>query len=121
VLSEYLSEITEGVSDADGTPQHSAKNWILHDDGLRLTIPPYATPDLIEAVQERVKQRYAVATMYYSLGVGEGGVLRGWLEGDECRFVGDYDLAWDGVDCDEDGEVRALALGECRGEFWPCM
>ena len=112
LISEYLAEITDGVSNVEGSSQCKAKVWILHEDSLALSIPSYASDELIHAVKERIKQRYALATLYYAMGIGEGGVLKGWLEGDECRFVGDYDKAWDGVDCDEEGEVRALAIGK---------
>jgi hypothetical protein len=112
LISEYLADITDGVSNVDGSPQFKAKMWLLYDDKLNLSLPIYASEELMRVVQERIKQRYALATLYYSMGIGEGGVLKGWLEGDECRFVGDYDKAWDGVDCDEEGEVRALAIGK---------
>ena len=39
---------------------------------------------------QRIRQRYALATLYYSMGIGTGGVVQGWLEGEECSFVGDY-------------------------------
>eukprot|EP00804_Cyclotella_cryptica_P022037 CCRYP_000980-RA/>CCRYP_000980-RA protein AED:0.02 eAED:0.02 QI:317/1/1/1/1/1/3/413/895 len=110
LISEYLSEITEGVSNVDGSPQYRAKMWILFEDGLNLRLPSIASEELKKAVMERIQQRYALATLYYALGIGEGGVLKGWLEGDECKFVGDFDEAWDGVGCDENGEVRALAI-----------
>lgn len=113
LISEYLAKITDGVSDVEGSSQNQAKVWILHEDALALSLPSsVASDELIRAVKERIKQRYALATLYYAMGIGEGGVLKGWLEGDECRFVGDYDKAWDGVDCDEEGEVRALAIGK---------
>jgi hypothetical protein len=112
LISEYLAEITEGVSNVGGSPQSDARVWILYNDKLKLTLPRYASDELKRVAKERIKQRYALACLYYSMGIGEGGVLKGWLEGDECRFVGDYDQAWDGVDCDEEGEVRALAIGK---------
>ena len=111
LLSEYLAQITDGVSNVEGSPQFEAKIWILYEDRLNLSLPSYASDELMRAVKERVKQRYALAALYYSMGIGGGDVLKGWLEGDECRFVGDYGSAWDGVDCDEEGEVRALAIG----------
>lgn len=114
LISEYLAEVTDGVTNVEGSPQFKAKMWILYDDELNLDLPSYASDELIHAVQERIKQRFALATLYYAMGIGEGGVLKGWLQGDECRFVGDYDKAWDGVDCDEEGEVRALAIGKWR-------
>ena len=112
LISEYLSEITDGVSNVEDTPQFRAKIWLLYEDRLNLSLPTYASEDLKHAAKERVKQRYALATLFYSMKIGEGGVLKGWLEGDECKFVGDYDKAWDGVDCDDEREVRALAIGK---------
>lgn len=118
LLSEYLVQITDGVSNVEGSPQFEAKIWLLYEDGLNLSLPSYASDELMRVVKERIKQRYALAALYYSMGIGEGGVLKGWLEGDECRFVGDYGSAWDGVDCDEEGEVRALAIGKSTSCEW---
>jgi hypothetical protein len=111
LIIEFLSEITDGVSNVEDSPQYRAKMWILYEDRLKFSIPSNSSEELKKAVMERIQQRYALATLYYALGVGDGGVLKGWLEGDECKFVGDFDKAWDGVDCDENGEVRALAIG----------
>lgn len=112
LISEYLADITEGVSNVEGSPQFEAKMWLLYNDKLNLSLPTYGSEKLVQVVKERIMQRYALATFYFAMGIGEGAVLKGWLEGDECKFVGDYDKAWDGVDCDEEGEVRALAIGK---------
>ena len=94
--------------------------WILHEDKLKLDMPTEDTESAsIESVGDwdseialRLKQRFALATLYYSMGIGDGGVVKGWLDGDECRFVGNYGQAWDGVGCDDMGNVRVVVLGE---------
>jgi len=93
-----------------GSPQFKAKNWLLFDDELNIHLPYSGENRDDTEVTRRLQQRFALATMYYSMGVGDGGVVKGWLEGDECRFVGEYGRAWDGIDCNEDGKVRAVAL-----------
>ena len=65
----------------------------------------------------RIKQRFALATLYFGMGVGTGGVVDGWLSGDECEYIEGVfgqrrQAAWDGVACDENGMVRVLVLGE---------
>ena len=110
LIDEYLETLSSGRSSNIGSPQFKAKNWLLFDDDLDLHLPSSGENRDDTEVAQRLKQRFALATMYYSMGVGPGGVVKGWLEGDECRFVGDYGRAWDGVDCNEDGTVRAIAL-----------
>lgn len=112
IIGAYLSTLTDGESNIVDSPQHQAKMWLLYEDKLNLHLPSYGSDALKSAVAERIKQRYALATVYFSMGVGEGGVVKGWLEGDECQFVGDYGRNWDGVACNDMGEVRALALGK---------
>ncbi|KAL7466229.1 hypothetical protein ACHAXS_006523 [Conticribra weissflogii] len=111
LIGEFLEYLSSGDSNIPGTPQYRAKMWLLFEDEMNLYLSQYdAKNGWASDVAERIKQRFALATMYYSMGVGEGGVTKGWLEGDECRNVGDYGWAWDGVACTEDGKVRALAL-----------
>ena len=68
----------------------------------------------------RIKQRYALATLYYALHIEEGNMIdHGWLGSgvaDECEFVegknGQQRQAWEGVGCDDEGNVRVLMLGK---------
>jgi len=114
LIDQYLESLSHGKSSDIGSPQFKARNWLLFDDDLNLHLPQSKeTWDDTEAAG-RIQQRFALATMYYSMGVGDGGLVKGWLEGDECRFVGDYGRAWDGIDCNEDGKVRAIALDEAN-------
>ncbi len=110
LIGQFLEALSDGKSSSVGTPQFKARNWLLFDDDLNLHLPYSGENWEDSEVAGRIQQRFALATMYYSMGVGEGGVVKGWLEGDVCRFVGDYGRAWDGVDCNEDGKVRAIAL-----------
>lgn len=112
LIGEFLQSLSGGDSNIPGTPQYRAKMWLLFEDEMNLHLSQYdAKNGWTSDVAERIEQRFALATLYYSMGVGEGRVAKGWLEGDECRNVGDYGWAWDGVACTEDGKVRALALG----------
>jgi len=110
LIDKYLESLSHGQSSDIGSPQFKAKNWLLFDDDLNLHLPYSGDNWGDSEVARRIQQRFALATMYYSMGVGDGGLVKGWLEGDECRFVGDYGRAWDGIDCNEDGNVRAIAL-----------
>ena len=118
--------------------------WILYDDPLRLHLP-YANygstssssssnsragndggteeedyvADWESNVAYRIKQRYALATLYYALHIEEGNMIHhGWLGSvvDECEFVegknGQQRQAWEGVGCDDEGNVRVLMLGK---------
>ena len=123
MIGEFVESLSNGVSSRAGTPQHAARDWVLHEDSLDLHLPydQDGKGDWEGAVADRIRQRYALATLYHSMGIGSGGVAKGWLEGDECRFVGDYGRAWDGVGCDDDGYVRAVALGEFTLRVLACV
>ena len=112
LIGEFLHSVSEGESSKVGTPQYEAKMWLLFDDDLFLHLPGHDTASWESNIAERIKQRFALVTMYFAMGIGEGGVSKGWLDGDECRNVGDYGRAWDGVACNGDGVVRAVALGK---------
>ena len=122
LIGEYVSSLSGGDSNEIESPQYLAKMWILYEDELNLHLPISSSSnqqgsdqsigDWNSELAQRIKQRFALATMYYSMGIGEGDLVKGWLEGEECRYVGDYGRAWDGVGCDDDGHVRAVALGE---------
>lgn len=111
-IGQYIETLSGGKSSSIGTPQFKARNWLLFGDDYDWSLQLSSAGDDLNSteVTGRIRQRFALATMYYSMGVGDGGVLKGWLEGDECRFVGNYGRAWDGIDCNEDGKVRAIAL-----------
>ena len=114
LIGEYVSSLSRGDSNEVGSPQYRAKMWLLYEDELILHLPT-STPGNQQGdseVAQRIKQRFALATLYFSLGIGDGDLVKGWLVGEECRYVGEYGRAWDGVGCDEDGLVRAVALGE---------
>jgi len=112
LIGEFLHSLSGGDSSKVDAPQYRAKMWLLHEDVLELHLPYSDNQDSSweSEVAYRIKQRFALATCYYSMGVGDGGVVKGWLHDEECREVGDYGTAWDGVGCTDDGRVRALAL-----------
>ena len=145
LIIDYLSSLTKGSSNVIDTPQYLARMWILYDDPLRLHLP-YANygstsssssnsrmsnggteeedyvADWESNVAYRIKQRYALATLYYALHIEEGDMIdHGWLGSsngvaDECEFVegknGQQRQAWEGVGCDDEGNVRVLMLGK---------
>ncbi|KAL3785388.1 hypothetical protein ACHAW5_007865 [Stephanodiscus triporus] len=122
LIGEYVSSLSRGDSNEVGSPQYRAKMWILYEDELSLHLPissdgnqqvsdsDQSNSDWNSEMAQRIKQRFALATLYYSLGIGDGDLVKGWLVGEECRDVGDYGRAWDGVGCDDDGHVRAVVL-----------
>lgn len=117
-IGQYLSMLSHGKTDNADSPQYKAKSWLLHEDPLNLFLP---FDDLISLADgedykpsltaRRIIQRYTLATIFYSMGIGEGGVVQGWLLGDECGNGMEGDTgAWEGLDCHEDGAVRTLVL-----------
>lgn len=128
LISDYISSLSNKKSNEVGSPQYRAKMWILHEDMSKLDMPTKDTEsvrnetvgDWDSEIALRLKQRFALATLYYSMGIGDGGVAKDWLNGDECRFVGDYGEAWEGVGCDDLGHVRVVALGEWSKRMYIC-
>jgi len=99
---ESLHNIITSVVPSDtltdsNTPQYRAHQWLLYEDSLGLA------PDS-GASKERVIQRYALATFYFSTGGPRSWKTHNWLEGDECTEE------WDGVGCTSDGRVHVLSL-----------
>jgi hypothetical protein len=91
----------QGLDDAE-SPQSKAKEWMFHDDLLKLTPSATVSP-------ERIAQRYALAVFYFSTNGTESWSSNNWLQGDECS-----NMYWTGISCNEDNEVRALAFGKYR-------
>ena len=131
MLAEYLSTLTNGLSDVRDTPQYKAKMWLVYEDMLQLHLPYHETSyygdrndDTKNDVTNRIKQRYALATLYYAWNMGDNDnmMIYGWLQGDECDFVEhssesmygeeEKEQAWEGVGCDDNGMVQALVLGK---------
>ena len=116
-VRDYLHDLSRGESGRLGTPQRRARDWLLIEDGLGLDLPPLGEdgggPGR-EAAEARLRQRFALATCYYSLGIGDGGVVAGWMRGEECGDGDSSSNEWEGLGCTEDGLVRVLVLGESR-------
>jgi hypothetical protein len=87
-----------------GTAQNRARNWLLYEDTEVQKAPVQS--------EEGIIQRFALASFYFATS-GESGkkstwTENNWLKGPEC---GDENHdAWFGVNCNSDGDVRALAL-----------
>ena len=118
-IGQYLSMLSHGKTNNAGSPQYKAKSWLLHEDPLNLFLPFDDLTSLADGggyepslTARRIIQRYTLATIYYSMGIGEGGVVQGWLLGDECGGSEGDTGAWGGLDCHANGAVRTLALGE---------
>jgi len=99
---QALMDVFETVSavglEDEGSPQFKAKEWMFHEDLLKLT--PSAT-----VPAQRIAQRYALAVFYFSTNGTETWSTHNWLKGDECS-----NMYWTGISCNEDNEVRALAF-----------
>ena len=93
LIGEYLYNLSKGESSKVGTPQYEANVCLLRVDDLNLHLPYGSDQDKKRddsEVAQCITQRFALATAYYAMGIGNGGVVKGWLEGAECREVGDY-------------------------------
>ncbi|VEU36256.1 unnamed protein product [Pseudo-nitzschia multistriata] len=102
-IHEVLTRVTGEKTLTDtGTPQHSAWEWLLYTD-----------EEIWNAEgAEGIIQRFALACFYFSTGGNDSKPKKwesnNWMEGPEC---GDENHeAWIGVNCNSDGEIRALAL-----------
>lgn len=81
-----------------GTAQNRARNWLLYSDRQ------------IEHDEAAIIQRYILACLYFSTNTSNKWLKNKWLQGPECGD--DKHEAWDGIDCNANGEVRALVLDE---------
>jgi hypothetical protein len=82
------------------SPQSQARRWLLFEDTLWLS--PISSFKI-----ERIIQRYALATFYFSTDGPNSWKDNNWMDGDECS--GNF---WDGISCNENDEIRAIAFGK---------
>ena len=99
---EAIHNILLGITDEnvlmDGSsPQHRAREWLLFKDS-----------DLGPLTKNQVIQRYVLITFYFSTGGDEVWRENNWLKGHECA----EGAVWNGLNCNADGEVRALVNGK---------
>ncbi len=101
-IQDILVKITgEKTLTEPGTPQNLARNWILAD---KQTLNS-------ETNSEAIIQRYALASFYFATNGDSDKATwetNYWLKGPECGD--DKHEKWVGIDCNTEGEVRALAL-----------
>ena len=98
VLDQIVSAVSTPETLKDKTsPQYKARQWLLFEDTLWIQVEE-------EVPSERVVQRYALAVVFFATG-GETSWRSGheWLINDECD-------PWDGLNCNEYDQVRALAF-----------
>jgi hypothetical protein len=86
------------------SPQSQARKWLLFEDILWLS-------PISSFTSNRIIQRYALATFYFSTDGPNSWKENNWMKGDECE--GDF---WDGISCNEYNEIRAIAFGKSRRE-----
>eukprot|EP00934_Nitzschia_sp_Nitz4_P004596 Nitzschia sp. Nitz4//scaffold68_size99682//7058//9762//NITZ4_004551-RA/size99682-snap-gene-0.7-mRNA-1//-1//CDS//3329556554//4586//frame0 len=97
-LQKSIDEILQRTMDStamstSGTPQYKARKWLLFQDST-----------LKAANDEEIIQRFSLATFYFASG-GDSWSSNNWLTGSECG-----DEPWSGLNCDDDGGVRAVVL-----------
>jgi hypothetical protein len=93
----------EALQDTE-SPQYQARKWLLFEDILWLS-------PISSFTSERIIQRYALATFYFSTDGPNSWKENNWMKGDECK--GDF---WDGISCNKNNEIRAIAFGKSRRE-----
>lgn len=95
-MKNIMGRITDpAILSQPNSPQYQAAQWLLFSD-----------TEIMEVVEERVVQRYALACLYFATG-GKEWNINNWLDGYECA-----DDAWMGIGCNPTGDVRALVLGK---------
>jgi hypothetical protein len=96
-MDNIMGRITDpAILSHPNSPQYEARQWLLFTDR-----------EIIEVVEERVVQRYALACLYFATGGKESWNIKNWLDGYECA-----EDAWMGIGCNPMGDVRALVLGK---------
>jgi hypothetical protein len=101
-IHDILARITdEKILNDPKTPQYRARQWLLFRDGENKGA----------ITEDRLVQRYALITFYFSTGGEEAWKENNWLKGNECDGT-----FWRGLNCNSDGEVRALFFGTFGSE-----
>lgn len=97
-IDSVLSQVTNSkLLKKSTSPQGQARDWLLFNDEEKYAI-----------TRERVLQRYALATLYFGTGGEDSWLISNWLSGDECAMGQE----WQGLGCNEHGEVRTLVRGK---------
>jgi len=93
-IDGIISKVTDSnVLKQTSSPQSQARQWLLFEDEENYMV-----------TEERVLQRYALATFYFGTGGSDSWIMSNWLSGNECAS----DQEWQGLDCNENGKVRTL-------------
>jgi hypothetical protein len=100
-IMEILESASVNGLKTPESPQFKAKEFILHTDSLKLT------PAGDSESHDRILQRFALVTFYYSTYGAEKWKENNWLEGDECA-----NLYWTGISCNDEDKVRAISFGK---------
>jgi len=103
-LQSILTRITgEKTLTETGTAQNKARNWLLFED---------KESHKASRSEGSIIQRFALACFYFATSGDNDNKStwkkNNWLKGPECG--GDNNEVWFGLDCNSDGEIRAMAL-----------
>lgn len=106
-IKKTLEDVTESsILENPTTPQGMAFDWIVKTDPAQID-PPSSSDNDIAAI----KQRFAVATFYYSTNGNDWTNSNGWLSStDECTWVG--------LNCNDDGSIVEIGAGRELGKFY---
>ena len=103
IMNDFLVEAL-GIDDDEeagilvaGSAQWKAKRWLVQDDPIALD------PSNDKVPGWRILQRYAIATLQFSL-IDDSEFGLDWMNMDECESVH--------INCDDDGYVRTLEIGK---------
>jgi hypothetical protein len=109
-IKATLEEVTESsILEDPTTPQGMAFEWIVKTDPAQ--IDPPSSSDNNDNDVAAVKQRYAVASFYYSTNGNDWTNSNGWLSSiDECTWVG--------LNCNGDGSIVEIGAGGELGKFY---
>ena len=107
-IKKTLEDVTESsILENPTTPQGMAFDWIVKTDPAQIDPPSSSDNDIAFTI----KQRYAVATFYYSTNGNDWTNSNGWLSStDVC--------AWVGLNCNDDGSIVEIGAGRELGKFY---
>jgi len=97
------------------SPSYLAAKWLVDDDGLELWPDDIVYPEkgIYKVGFEKIIQRYVLALLYYSLGLGYSSTFENNQDGVKGSFLSDADECdWMYIQCNEYGYVSTISIND---------